>query len=139
MVDDQFFYYSQLQETGNKVDVRWVSLVNKDGVGLLAVGLPDLSVCALHYSAEDLTSQDNAGPTHLYEVQRRDDVYLNLDWRQMGVGGDNSWGARTHPEFQIPGNQKCAYRFCLRPYATAMGDVRQIARKAPSLAGLTSN
>ena len=135
-VDDQFFYYSQLQETGNKVDVRWVALTNEKGVGLMAVGMPDLSVCALHYSAEDITSEDGKVPTHLCEVQHRDDIYLNLDWRQMGVGGDDSWGARPHPEFQIPGNQKCAYRFCLRPYDLSVGDIRQIARKAPPIVAL---
>jgi len=59
-----------------------------------------------------------------------------LDWRQMGVGGDDSWGARPHPEFQIPGNQKCAYRFCLRPYDLSVGDIRQIARKAPPIVAL---
>jgi beta-galactosidase len=130
-VDEQLFYYTQLQQSGNKVDVRWAALTNEKGVGLLAVGLPDLSVNALHYTDEDLTSVDNDGrPSHLYEVQRREQVYLNLDWRQMGVGGDNSWGARTHPEFLIPSNQRCAYRFCLRPIDQSMGDVRQVARKS---------
>jgi len=91
--------------------------------------MPLLSVCALHYTAEDLD-----GPDHIYKVPRRDNVYLNLDWRQMGVGGDNSWGARTHPEFTLPGNQKYAYTFCLRPYAPSMGDISRIARKAPPVA-----
>ncbi len=111
------------------MDVRWVSLTNAKGVGLVAVGMPHLSVCALHYSAEDLTSEDNAGPEHPFEIQRRDEIYLNLDWRQMGVGGDDSWGARTHPEFTLPANQKYTYSFCLRPYDPSMGDIQQVARK----------
>jgi beta-galactosidase len=130
-VDDQLFYYSQLQESGNKVDVRWVSLTNDKGIGLLAIGKPVLSVCALHYSAEDLTSQDDVVPEHLFEAKHRDEIYLALDYRQMGVGGDNSWGARTHPEFTLPGNRKYAYSFYLRPYEPSMGDIRQVARKAP--------
>ncbi len=130
-VDDQPFYYSQLQETGNKVDVRWLCLTNEKGFGLLAVGMPNVSVCALHYSAEDLTSEDNVIPEHLFQTQRRNEIYLNLDYRQMGVGGDDSWGARTHPEFTLPASQKYAYSFCLRPYEPSMGDVRQLARKAP--------
>jgi len=130
-VDDQLFYYSQLQETGNKVDVRWVCLTNEKGYGLLAIGMPHLSACALHYSAEDLTSEDNAGPEHLFEIQHRDEVYLNLDYRQMGVGGDNSWGARIHREFTLPAHRKYSYSFCLRPYDPSMGDIRQVARKAP--------
>jgi len=133
-VDDQFFYYSQLQETGNKVDVRWVSLTNEKGIGLLAIGMPHLSVCALHYSAEDLTSEDDVDPEHPFEIQRRDEVYLNLDYRQMGVGGDDSWGARTHPLFILPGSQKYAYSFYLRPYDPSMGDIRHVARMAPPVA-----
>jgi beta-galactosidase len=128
-VDGQYFDYSEPTESGNKVDVRWVALTNDKGVGLLAVGMPLLSVGALHYTAEDLD-----GPAHLYEVPRRQNVYLNLDWRQMGVGGDDSWGARTHREFTIPGGQRCAYRFCLRPYDPSMGDLPQVARKAPPTA-----
>jgi beta-galactosidase len=128
-VSEQYFDYSQPQESGNKADVRWVALTNGRGVGLLAQGMPLLSVNALHYSTEDITSDDRNGPAHIYEVTPRDATYLNLDWQQMGVGGDNSWGARTHAEFTMPGNEKYAYRFCLRPYDSSMGDIRQVGRK----------
>jgi len=122
-VDEQYFDYSEPTESGNKADVRWVALTNDKGVGLLAIGMPHLSVNALHYTAEDLE-----GPEHIYQVQRRDNIYLNLDYRQMGVGGDDSWGARTHPEFTLPGNEKYSYSFVLRPYDLSMGQVQQIAR-----------
>jgi beta-galactosidase len=134
LVDEQYFNYTEPGESGNKVDVRWVALTNDKGIGLLAVGMPLLSVCALHCTAEDLTTDGREGPSHTYEVTYRDDVYLNLDWHQMGVGGDDSWGARPHPEFVIPGNQKCAYRFCLCLYEPAMGDIGQVARKATPIA-----
>jgi beta-galactosidase len=130
VVDEQYFNYTEPGESGNKVDVRWVALTNDKGVGLLAVGMPLLSVCALHYTAEDLTTNGHSGPSHTYEVPYHDDVHLNLDWRQMGVGGDDSWGARPHPEFVIPGNKKYAYRFCLRSYDPSLGDIQQVARKA---------
>lgn len=123
-VDDQWFDYSEPGETGNKVDVRWVALTNDKGVGLLAVGEPLLSVNALHFRTEDLE-----GPAHYYEVPRQDDVYLNLDLRQRGLGGDDSWGARPHSEFELPGNRKYAYRFCLRPFDSTMGNVDQVARE----------
>ena len=124
-VDEQWFNYSEPTETGNKVDVRWVALTNDKGLGLLAIGMPLLSVCALHYTAKDLE-----GPEHFYEVPRRDEVYLNLDYRQMGVGGDDSWGARTHPEFTLPGNEKYKYSFIIRPYDSSMGQVGKVARMA---------
>jgi len=132
-VDEQLFDYSQPTETGNKTDVRWVALTNNDGLGLLAVGMPVLSVNALHYTTEDLTSEDRTGPSHFYEVPRRDEVYLNLDYRQMGVGGDNSWGARTHREFTLPGNGKYSYSFFLCPYESSIGDIQKIVRKTKSV------
>jgi len=122
-VDEQYFDYSEPTETGNKVDVRWMALTNDKGIGLLGIGMPHLSVNALHYTAEDLD-----GPEHIYQVQRRDNIYLNLDYRQMGVGGDNSWGARTHREFTLPGDEKYAYSFILRPYDSSMGEVQKVAR-----------
>ena len=39
--------------------------------------------------------------THTDDVKERDLVALNIDYGQMGVGGDNSWGARTHPEYSL--------------------------------------
>ena len=95
--DEQFFAdYTEPGETGNKADVRWIAL-RKGGIGLLAVGMPLLSANALHYTAEDL----NAGK-HAFELPHRDFISLNLDLKQQGVGGDNSWGAWPHDEFLIP-------------------------------------
>ena len=110
LVADQFFDYSEPQETGNKTDVRWVTLTNDRGIGLLAVGMPLLSVNALHYTTDDLQSAK-----HSYQMTRRDFVTLNLDLQQMGVGGDNSWGARPHDEFQLK-PQPYSYGFRLRPF-----------------------
>jgi beta-galactosidase len=124
-VEDQLYpHYSIPGETGNKVDVRWVALTDDTGAGLLASGLPLLSVNALHYGTEDL----NAG-IHLYQLPKRDYVTLNLDLKQQGLGGDTSWGAWPHPEFQIP-VQAYNYQFRLRPLA--VGDVpEEVARRIP--------
>ena len=127
-VEEQYFNYTEPTESGNKVDVRWVALTNDKGVGLLAIGMPYLSVNALHYTSEDLTTDGRQGPSHTYEIRHHDEVYLNLDYRQMGVGGDNSWGARPHPEFLLPGNEKYAYSFAIRPYDSSMGQVQKVAR-----------
>ena len=123
-VNEQFYAdYTEPGETGNKADVRWVALTNSKGVGLLAVGLPRLSVNALHYGTEDL----NAGK-HAFELPRRDFITLNLDWKQQGVGGDNSWGAWPHDEFLIPCAEQ-SYRFRLHPLS-AGEDPEVVARAA---------
>jgi beta-galactosidase len=112
-VAEQFVAYSRPQENGNKTDVRWMTLTNKDGFGLLAVGMPELMICAKHYATEDLD-----GVRHLHEATRRDFVTLNLDYRVMGAGGDNSWGARPHAEFLLT-DKSYAYQFRLRPIGPA--------------------
>jgi len=104
-VDDQYVSYSQPQENGNKTDVRWALFSDGDGSGLLVKGSPEFSFSVRNYMDEDL---DTA--RHDYELQKRDFVTLNLDHLQMGVGGDDSWGARTHPEFCIPAGE---YSFSL--------------------------
>ncbi|MEE9502857.1 MAG: glycoside hydrolase family 2 TIM barrel-domain containing protein [Candidatus Aminicenantaceae bacterium] len=90
-VDDQFVDYSKPQENGNKTDVRWVALRNDRGVGLMAIGMSLLSVSAHHYTTEELEQA-----SHSYKLARQPYVILNIDYKQMGVGGDNSWGARPH-------------------------------------------
>jgi len=98
-------------------------LADNDGAGLLAVGMPLLSVSAWPYSMEDLEKA-----MHINELPRRDFVTLNLDYRQMGVGGDDSWGARTHPEYTLPA-KAYSYQFRLKPYAKEMGDPATLARQ----------
>jgi beta-galactosidase len=109
-VEKNYFDYSQPQETGNKVDVRWVALRSTSGTGLLAVGEPRLSANALHYTAEDL---DQAGYRH--ELPRRAETWLDLDLAQRGLGGDDSWGALPHEEFRIDPEPR-TYRFRLRAF-----------------------
>jgi beta-galactosidase len=121
-VEEQFHPYVRPQETGNKTDVRWVALTNKEGAGLLAVGMPLLSASAWPFSMDDLEKVE-----HNHELQRRKTITVNLDYKQMGVGGDDSWGARTHPEYTLPA-KAYSYRFRLRPYTPAMGDINSVAR-----------
>jgi beta-galactosidase len=126
-VDAQWTEYSKPQENGNKTDVRWLAVTNREGVGLLAVGVPYLSAAARHYTHEDIWNAK-----HTYELARRPETYLNLDYRQMGVGGDDSWGALAHEPYQLPA-KAYSYRFRLRPFATAIdGAPDALARKPPT-------
>jgi beta-galactosidase len=110
-VDEQWTPYIRPQENGNKTDVRWVALTDGDGVGLLASGEPLLEVNASRFTPEDLST----GARHDYQLTPRDAVVLRLNHRQMGVGGDNSWGAHTHDEFKLFADRDYAYTYRLRP------------------------
>ena len=121
-VEDQHVPYIRPQENGNKTDVRWVSLTNRGGVGLLAVGMPFLSISAHHYTTADL---ENA--THTYDLKRRSSITLNLDYKQTGVGGDNSWGAMPHKQYTLA-PQEYSYSYRLRPYVESEDDAFAIQR-----------
>ena len=119
-VADQYWPYLRPQENGNKSDVRWMALTNRKGYGLQFTGMPLLSVSAHHNIMEDFESPDRtdgrqaAGVTavrrHTTDVKPRDLTSVNIDYKQMGVGGDNSWGARTHPEYRLT-ERTYAYAF----------------------------
>lgn len=100
-VEDQYVPYPAPQENGNRTDVRWLVLHDNDGDGIMVSGLPYLEFSALHYSREQL-SRRTPGIRHMSDPQREDRVYLRLNKMQMGVGGDNSWGAKTHARYSIP-------------------------------------
>jgi beta-galactosidase len=112
-VDEQFFPYIRPQETGNKTDVRWATLTNSAGTGLVLLGRPLIEINALHYPPSELERK-----AHPYELVRSDDITLRVNYRQMGVGGDDSWGARPHPEFTLPADQSYRYRFRMAPTAS---------------------
>ena len=96
-VEELIHEYVRPQENANRTDVRWLMLTNNDGVGLLVKGTEPLSVSAWPYSMDALEA---AG--HVHELARQDMITLNVDYKQMGVGGDNSWGAQTHTEYTLP-------------------------------------
>ncbi len=118
-VDEMYTNYVSPQENGTRTEIRWIALYNAKGTGLMAIGEPLLSASALYYSVEDLT-QKSRGTMHPTDLVKRDFISLNLDLKQMGVGGDDSWGAKTHDEYMVfPAAY--SYSFILRPFDHAAG------------------
>ncbi|HSA96229.1 MAG TPA: beta-galactosidase domain 4-containing protein, partial [Acidobacteriota bacterium] len=118
--------YVSPQEYGNRTDTRWLAVRDAEGWGLLVTGHPLFEFSAHPYGPEDLT-QTSRGSKHPPEIQKRDHVCLTLDAAQMGVGGDDSWGARIHPQYTIPAQDR-GFRLTLRPLRP--GDDPAAAAKA---------
>ena len=97
-----------------------MAITDEDGVGLLAVGMPLMSVSARPYANQDLDPGPVKKQRHAYDVKKRDRITLNLDYKQMGVGGDTSWGARTHPEYTLPAKEY-VYSVRIRPFSRKDG------------------
>lgn len=94
-VDDCYFPYVVPQENGNREDTRWVILQKKDGTGLCIKGEELFGFSTLHYSQEDLTRA-----SHSNELHKTESVYLNLDFKQNGLGSA-SWGPETLEKYQL--------------------------------------
>jgi hypothetical protein len=75
---------------------------------------PFLSMSALPYTQEDLDDGPQKDQRHSGELQERDFTSVNVDFRQMGVGGITSWGPTALPKYSLP-YEDYNYRFILRP------------------------
>jgi len=115
-VTDQYVPYIAPQENGYKTDTRWLFLKDANNSGLMFQAVELVSFSALHYSVEDLTRPKRDG-SHATDLVKRDEVFLNIDLAQMGVGGDDSWGAFTHAKYSIP-FRPLGYSFIIKPVST---------------------
>ncbi|HVO75982.1 MAG TPA: glycoside hydrolase family 2 TIM barrel-domain containing protein [Ignavibacteriaceae bacterium] len=114
VVDSMFVSYIRPQETGNRTDVRWLTLTNSSGNGLMVVAIPEMEANILQYTPWELEAK-----THPYQLTKNSSTVLRLNYHQMGLGGDDSWGARPHPEFTLYSDKVYSYSFRLMPIAVS--------------------
>jgi beta-galactosidase/beta-glucuronidase len=113
-VEEQHVPYVRPQENGNKAETRWAAVSNLHGAGLLAIGMPVIDVSVHHYTTEDLTRAE-----HTYELKRRDETVLNLDYRQAGLGS-NSCGPAPLAQYLLQ-PQEARFSVRLRPLSAETG------------------
>jgi beta-galactosidase len=111
-VAGQWVEYMRPQENGNKTDVRWVKLTNAAGIGIMATGAPTLNVTARHYAKEDLEQA-----AYTFQMKPHPETYLNLDLKEMGAGGIDSWSPNAYPmtPYRISSGQEYTYSYRLSP------------------------
>ncbi len=129
-IADQNHDYIRPQETGNKVDVRWMELTG-GGTGLRVVGDAPLSMNVLAFPYADL-SRRAPGTRRSSDILPHGDVSLMVDAAQSGVGGDTQWDSygRPYPSYRVP-LARSHYRFRLEPFRGA-GTTPALARPSPS-------
>ena len=118
-VADQYEPYVRPQDNGYKCDVRWVEFTAADGGGVRFSASEPLFVQALHYTAEDLEFARHRNGQQRFRtplVPRRE-VCLNLDVRQLGLGG-GSCGPRPMDKYIFP-IQKEAWTLKIEPIQNA--------------------
>lgn len=107
-VADNIAEYLVPQESGNKCRVRYAKVMDKKGRGMMFFG-DELSFSALPYTPHEL---ENAA--HHFELPPVHYTVVRVAKKQMGVGGDDSWGAHTHPEYLLDASEKMEFTFCFR-------------------------
>ena len=104
-VPDNMARYLVPQECGNKEEVRYIKVMNEDGNGLIFSG-DSMSVSALPYTPHELEAA-----SHAYELPKYHHTIVRIAKAQMGVGGDDSWGAKVHPEYRIDISEPLHFSF----------------------------
>lgn len=109
---EQYHPYVRAQETGNKTDVRWLALFNNSGKGILVLGEPTVFVNAQQFDPERITYIPGLNKRiHGGSITPEDQISLCIDYRQMGLGGDNTWGAKSHASYNLlPRNYNYSFR-----------------------------
>ncbi|MCU4177226.1 glycoside hydrolase family 2 TIM barrel-domain containing protein [Carboxylicivirga sp. N1Y90] len=124
---EQYFPYVRPQETGYKTDVSWFSIINKEGNGFMVRGDEKLSANVLPFDYSVLYHKKKGeAQKHGGSVKEGDVYSVFIDLAQQGVGGDNSWGAKVHPEYCLP-YKAYSYSYSIRPILKNV-DVNHLGR-----------
>lgn len=107
-VKDSMARYIVPQETGNKTGVRWAKVTDRRGRGLLFTG-DKMEFSALPYTAHEI---ENA--KHGYELPQIHYTVIRAALGQMGIAGDDSWGAKTHEEYLLKADERMEFTFCFK-------------------------
>lgn len=124
-VENQFERYSRPQETGNKTEIRWME-VTSEHIKLKVSSNQLLNAGIWPFAMEEIDfNSDEGGKSasglvpvtkkHGADIKIGETVQWNIDFQQMGVGGDTSWGRLVHPEYTIPASKKYNYSFTIQP------------------------
>ena len=127
-VRDFYVPYIRPQENGNRTDVRWMALENDENIGLLisSQNQKGLSISALHMPNEDFDisndlnykkENNNANfSKHTIDIKEQNLIQLNIDFKQRGLAGDDSWYSKPQKKYQIDPTKKHSYTFYLIPF-----------------------
>lgn len=106
---DNFTRYLNPQECGNRTGVRFVDMYGENGIGLkFAAAEQPFEMSVLPYSAYEL---DNA--MHREELPEPSYTWVRIAAKQMGIGGDDSWGAPVHQEYKISSEEPMTLEFVI--------------------------
>ena len=107
-IDKSLSKYVYPQEFGNHTETRYANIYNNNNIGLKIYG-DNLNISALNY-----TPHQSEIAKHPFELPKPYEVVLKISSSQMGVGGDDSWGAIPHEEFMIKTDKQLKCKFSIK-------------------------
>ena len=112
LVKDNMARYMVPQECGAKEEVRWAKVTDRKGRGMLFE--MDENNGPMMFSALPYTPHEMENAMHPYELPEVHYTVVRVAKDQMGVGGDDSWGARTHEEYLLKTDKKMEFSFVFK-------------------------
>ena len=112
MVADNIARYMVPQECGAKEEVRWAKVTDRKGRGMLFE--MDENNGPMMFSALPYTPHEMENAMHPYELPEVHYTVVRVAKDQMGIGGDDSWGARTHEEYLLKTDKKMEFSFVFK-------------------------
>jgi beta-galactosidase len=108
--------YARPQYSGNRTDIRWFEITNKDGFGIKVEGDSLINFSASHFSQNDLDSGPikNNSQRHGKLLIPREEIHLNIDGFIMGVGCIDSWKSLPREEYLLP-YQNYQFGYTIKP------------------------
>ena len=111
-VADNIARYMVPQECGAKEEVRWAKVTDRKGRGMLFE--MDENNGPMMFSALPYTPHEMENAMHPYELPEVHYTVVRVAKDQMGIGGDDSWGARTHEEYLLETDKKMEFSFVFK-------------------------
>lgn len=115
-VADLFHPYAEVQESGNRTDVRWARFEDSAGSGLSFSVTEASFEGGLEVDAYPCLMSDLESMRHPSELPEREVITVSIDAAQTGVAGNNSWGAQPLPKYRLMGNREYSYRFLIEAH-----------------------
>ena len=110
LVSDNMAAYMVPQECGAKEEVRWATVTDRKGRGILF----EMEGEPMMFSALPYTPHEMENAMHPYELPQIHYTVVRVAKAQMGIGGDDSWGAFTHPEYLLDAEKKIEFCFSFK-------------------------
>lgn len=100
-ISEMKFEYARPQENGTRIDTKKLILKDDKGNGIIFEGLPKFSFSIHQNPIADYDGGIEKAQKHLKDIKPKDLIQVTIDKKQMGVGGDDSWGAKPHQKYMI--------------------------------------